>query len=46
MSDEQWAYNNEWEQAKYAGDGDRMVADKLDEIANHYEEAGVICPVT
>ena len=40
MSDEQWAYNNEWEQAKYAGDGDRAVADKLDEIANHYEQAG------
>ena len=40
MSDEHWAYNNEWEQAKYAGDGDRAVADKLDEIANHYEQAG------
>lgn len=40
MSDEQWAYNNEWEQAKYAGAGDRAVADKLDEIASHYEQAG------
>ena len=40
MPDEQWAYNNEWEQAKYAGAGDRAVADKLDEIASHYEQAG------
>ena len=40
MSDEQWAYNNEWEQAKYAGAGDRAVADKLDEIASHYEQTG------
>ncbi len=40
MSDEQWAYNNEWEQAKYAGAGDRAVADKLDEIASHCEQTG------
>ena len=40
MPDEQWQYNREWEQAQYAGAGDRAVADQLNEMANRYEQAG------
>lgn len=39
---EVWNYKYEFEQAKYAGDGDRAIADQLNEMAGRYMEEGQI----
>ena len=39
-SDEQEAYKKEWERTKHVGAGDRSAADRLNEMANHFEQTG------
>ncbi len=39
-SDEQEAYKKEWERTKHVGAGDRAAADRLNEMANHFEQTG------